>query len=44
MHLLKQPAAPKANPYYHLMHRELPEEWNIYLPWMQVALPAMVPA
>jgi 5-methylcytosine-specific restriction endonuclease McrA len=44
MRLLKEPTAPKANPYYHLMHRELPEEWNIYLPWMQVALPAMVPA
>jgi 5-methylcytosine-specific restriction endonuclease McrA len=44
MHLLKQPAAPKANPYYYLMHRQLPEEWNIYLPWMQVAQPAMVPA
>jgi 5-methylcytosine-specific restriction endonuclease McrA len=35
MRLLKEPTAPKANPYYHLMHRELPDAWNIYLPWMQ---------
>mgnify|MGYP001334328841 CR=1 FL=1 len=35
MRLLREPAAPKANPYYHLMHRQLPDAWNIYLPWMQ---------
>jgi 5-methylcytosine-specific restriction endonuclease McrA len=35
MHLLHEPAAPRANPYYHLMHRELPDEWSIYLPWKQ---------
>ena len=33
MKLLREPAAPKANPYYHLMHRKLPDEWNVYLPW-----------
>ena len=37
MRLLREPAAPKANPYYHLMHRTLPEEWSLYLPWMQSA-------
>lgn len=41
MRLLKEPAPPKANPYYHLMHRQLPEEWSIYLPWMQPAKNAM---
>ena len=35
MRLLHEPAAPRANPYYHLMHRELPNEWSIYLPWKQ---------
>ena len=34
MQLLSQPSTPKANPYYHLMHRSLPDEWNIYLPWV----------
>ena len=33
MKLLREPAAPKVNPYYHLMHRKLPDEWNVYLPW-----------
>ena len=37
MRLLSEPAAPRANPFYHLMHRPMPDEWNIYLPWMQVA-------
>ena len=37
MRLLRAPAAPKANPFYHLMHRQMPDEWNIYLPWKQVA-------
>ena len=35
MQLLRQPAAPRANPYYHLMHRQLPDEWSLYLPWKQ---------
>ena len=35
MRLLSVPAAPRANPYYHLMHRSLPDEWGVYLPWMQ---------
>ncbi len=34
MKLLREPVAPRANPYYHLMHRQLPEGWNLYLPWM----------
>jgi 5-methylcytosine-specific restriction endonuclease McrA len=34
MKLLREPNAPKANPYYHLMHRQLPEQWSLYLPWM----------
>ena len=37
MRLIREPAAPRANPYYHLMHRQLPEAWSIYLPWMQPA-------
>jgi len=35
MRLLNEPKPPKANPYYHLMHRSLPDEWGAYLPWMQ---------
>ena len=35
MRLLREPSAPRANPYYHLMHRQLPEQWSIYLPWRQ---------
>ena len=35
MRLLTEPQAPRANPYYHLMHRSLPGEWEAYLPWMQ---------
>ena len=34
MRLLRPPVAPRANPYYHLMHQRLPQEWSIYLPWM----------
>ncbi len=34
MRLLREPSPPKANPYYHLMHRSLPDEWSMYLPWM----------
>ncbi len=34
MKLLREPTAPKANPYYHLMHRQLPDEWSLYLPWL----------
>ncbi|MEE8518937.1 MAG: HNH endonuclease [Dehalococcoidia bacterium] len=41
MKLLREPTAPRANPYYHLMHRHLPEEWSIYLPWMQPAKSAL---
>lgn len=37
MKLLREPVAPRANPYYHLMHRQLPNEWSIYLPWFQSA-------
>jgi 5-methylcytosine-specific restriction endonuclease McrA len=37
MRLLREPVAPRANPYYHLMHRQLPEEWSLYLPWKQPA-------
>jgi 5-methylcytosine-specific restriction endonuclease McrA len=37
MQLLREPAAPRANPYYHLMHRQLPDEWSLYLPWRQPA-------
>ncbi|MBL75980.1 MAG: HNH endonuclease [Chloroflexi bacterium] len=35
MQLLSIPSTPKANPYDHLMHRVLPPEWNIYLPWLR---------
>ena len=34
MRLLRDPMPPKANPYYHLMHRNLPDEWSMYLPWL----------
>jgi len=34
MRLLREPMPPRANPYYHLMHRSLPDEWSMYLPWM----------
>ena len=35
MRLLKEPRQPRANPYYHLMYRSLPDEWSVYLPWVQ---------
>lgn len=35
MSLLREPKAPRANPYYHLMHRSFPEQWDLYLPWTQ---------
>ena len=44
MRLLREPTAPRANPYYHLMHRQLPEQWSIYLPWRQPAHNAVAPA
>ncbi len=45
MRLLSEPVAPRANPYYHLMHRSLPNEWEIYLPWMrQIRDEELVPA
>lgn len=34
MVLKKLPQAPKSNPYYHLMKRDLPEQWRLYLPWL----------
>ena len=43
MRLLRAPAAPRANPFYHLMHRHLPDGWNIYLPWMSHPVPAAMP-
>jgi len=44
MRLLREPTAPKANPYYHLMHRQLPEQWSLYLPWMHQASRRQEPA
>lgn len=44
MRLMKTPSAPKANPFYHLMHRQMPDEWDIYLPWKQVAHRTLVMA
>jgi 5-methylcytosine-specific restriction endonuclease McrA len=41
MRLLREPLAPRANPYYHLMHRQLPDEWSVYLPWKQSAWSAL---
>ena len=35
MRLLKEPRQPRANPYYHLMYRSLPDEWSVYLPGVQ---------
>lgn len=42
MQLLTLPAMPKAHPYYHLMHRNLPGEWNIYLPWVGNKVPKSI--
>ena len=44
MRLQREPLPPKANPYYHLMHRALPDEWSIYLPWMAQRRAAADPA
>ena len=44
MRLMKEPAPPRLNPFSHLMHRRLPDEWSIYLPWKQPASPSLVPA
>lgn len=41
MPLLRKPVAPRANPYYHLMHRQLPDEWSLYLPWKHQAVAEM---
>ena len=34
MRLRQVPRAPRANPYHHLMYRQLPQEWSVYIPWM----------
>lgn len=34
MRLLTRPAPPRMNPYAHLMGREFPRQWDIYLPWV----------
>lgn len=44
MRLQRDPLPPKANPYYHLMHRPLPDEWSVYLPWMAQRRAAAEPA
>ncbi|MCE2469755.1 MAG: HNH endonuclease [Dehalococcoidia bacterium] len=43
MRLLREPHAPRPNPYHHLMYRRLPDKWSVYLPWMrEVSVPAQV--
>ena len=37
MILMRSPKAPKANPYHHLMNKQLPDEWSDYIPWMEKA-------
>ena len=37
MRLRQEPRAPRANPYHHLMYRQLPQEWSDYIPWMDPA-------
>ena len=33
MKLLREPQPPKVNPYHQFMHRQIPEEWRVFLPW-----------
>jgi 5-methylcytosine-specific restriction endonuclease McrA len=33
MKLLRNPLPPRVNPYHQFMHREVPEEWQPFLPW-----------
>jgi len=34
MRLRREPQAPRLNPYAHFMHRQLPDEWRPYIPWL----------
>ena len=34
MRLLREPRPPRLNPYYQFMHREIPDEWRPFLPWL----------
>ena len=34
MHLLQEPRPPRLNPYRQFMHREIPDEWRPFLPWL----------
>ncbi len=33
MSLLREPRPPRVNPYHQFMHRQIPEEWRVFLPW-----------
>ena len=44
MRLKREPAPPRLNPFAHLMHRQLPDQWSVYLPWKQPAAPVLIPA
>jgi 5-methylcytosine-specific restriction endonuclease McrA len=35
MRILKEPAAPRPNPYYMFHHRNILEEWRQFMPWME---------
>ena len=34
MRLLKEPAAPRPNPYYLFRHRNILDEWRPFMPWL----------
>ena len=35
MRILKEPTAPRPNPYYMFHHRNILEEWRQFMPWME---------
>lgn len=35
MKLLKEPKAPRPNPYYMFHHRHILEEWRQFMPWLE---------
>ena len=35
MRMLKEPTAPRPNPYYMFHHRSILDEWRQFMPWME---------
>jgi 5-methylcytosine-specific restriction endonuclease McrA len=33
--LLREPSAPKPNPYYLFHHRQILDEWHQFIPWIE---------